>query len=171
MNHTLKQLAEYEWWLSQEKHPPGTNVDFWLRKSGLGEIEGDPSFPALRHWVNRIGGVRAVMDLLVAEKGVPAAKVEEMTLAQAVAKLTAEPAGPGEQLTIDTQALALFLDDPTRTKRDIAKLLGKPRPHQTLSKEKCPKLNAAMNAHKAPQRKPKRGSKDRNGNLEALADE
>ena len=71
--------------------------------------------------------------------------------------------------SLDARALAIFIEDPSRKKRDIAKILGL-KATQSLSPERCPKLDAAMRAYRAPDRRI-RGSKDADGNLEAWKEE
>jgi len=70
--------------------------------------------------------------------------------------------------SLDVQALALLLADPTRKIKEIAKLLN--RPTQSLAPKRCPKLHQAMAARRSAQAPP-RGSKGREGNLEAWDDE
>ncbi len=66
----------------------------------------------------------------------------------------------------DARATALFLEDTKRTKTAIAKMLDVTT--QALAPNKCPKLSQAMRIHKAPDQKRRiRGSKDKDGNLEA----
>jgi len=69
-------------------------------------------------------------------------------------------------LSLDARALALFLDDTRRRKKDIARLLGL-KNTQSLAPARCRRLDAAMRAHRAPDPEPVRGTKDRDGNLEA----
>jgi hypothetical protein len=74
---------------------------------------------------------------------------------------------PDATLTLDARALALFFVDRSRTKTDIARLLNL-RNVQSLSPQRCPKLDDAMKAwREANAGPPIRGSKDKDGNLEA----
>jgi hypothetical protein len=75
------------------------------------------------------------------------------------------PKEPAAAVDLDTQALAVFFADRSRDKTEIARLLRKPK--QSLSPDRCPKLDAAMKAWKAPERKPPRGSKSKDRRIEA----
>jgi hypothetical protein len=80
--------------------------------------------------------------------------------------------GKQKKVTRDAEALGLFCEDQTRTITVIAELLGVPT--QSLAPTRCPKLHAAMKAYKgsnANDRRKVRGSKDRDGNIEAYEDE
>lgn len=66
-------------------------------------------------------------------------------------------------VSLDAKALAVFIEHPDWKKTQIAAHL-KTNP-KSLAPKRCPKLTAAIAAHKAPLAP--RGSKDRNGNLEA----
>jgi hypothetical protein len=75
-------------------------------------------------------------------------------------------------VSLDARAVGVFLDHPDWTKKRIAKLLG--CNEKSLCPERCPKLTAAIAAHKSPidpGRRRLRGSKDSDGNLEAWEDE
>jgi hypothetical protein len=82
------------------------------------------------------------------------------------------PPEESPELSLDARALALFIADTRRKKTDIAKLL-RLRNSQSLAPKRCPKLSAAMRAHRAadPDRRRVRGSKDREGNLEAYRED
>jgi hypothetical protein len=74
----------------------------------------------------------------------------------------------GPKLSLDARALALFLDHTDWTKKKIADALG--CHEKSLSPRRCPRLTAAIAAHKSPidpDRPRPRGSKDSEGNLEA----
>lgn len=73
---------------------------------------------------------------------------------------------------LDERALALFIQDTTQRKTKIAERLGC-NDVRSLSKKRCPKLNAAIAAHKAKidPGSTKRGSKDADGTLEAWDDD
>jgi hypothetical protein len=69
---------------------------------------------------------------------------------------------------LDARALALFFDDRTRTKSDIADLLHVKT--QSLAPRRCPKLDAAIRANRAPdpnQRRIRGSKSNRTGNMEA----
>jgi hypothetical protein len=73
--------------------------------------------------------------------------------------------------TRDEEALALFLADTSRTKTDLARQLELKNP-QSLSPKRCPKLTQAMRAWREANAGQKiRGTKDKDGNLEAWEDE
>jgi hypothetical protein len=72
----------------------------------------------------------------------------------------------GQAQTLDVRALALFFADKNRSKKEIADLLGKRT--QSLSPERCPQLDTAMKAWRSANANARpRGSKDRDGNIEA----
>jgi hypothetical protein len=74
-------------------------------------------------------------------------------------------------LTLDEKALALFFAEPSRNKTEIARLL-KLKNVQSLSPKRCPKLHDAMKAwREANGSNPVRGTKDKQGNLEAWTEE
>lgn len=97
----------------------------------------------------------------------------ERAQAARLASETEEPRDPADAppVTLDAQALACFVEDTTRTKTDIIRLLGL-RNTQSLAPNRCPKLHAAMKAWRAPDpdRRRIRGSKDVDGNLDAWED-
>jgi hypothetical protein len=75
----------------------------------------------------------------------------------------------GPKLSLDARAVAVFLEHPNWTKKQIAEALGL-KATQSLSPERCRKLDAAMHAASAkldPSKPFRRGSKDSEGNLEA----
>ena len=87
-----------------------------------------------------------------------------------------EPAGESaatrnetRQPSLDARALAVFIDHTDWSKTRIAKHLD--CNEKSLAPKRCPKLAAAIAAHKAPGRKMPRGTKDRFGNIEAWRDE
>jgi hypothetical protein len=111
---------------------------------------------------------------------IPPHRVPEMpldTVAELVKRLSdgPAPAQPGsgggtvEKVSLDARALGLFVEDPNRTKKDIAKILRVRT--QSLAPSRCPKLDAAMRAYRAPDPGLVRGSKDRDGNLEAFCED
>lgn len=67
---------------------------------------------------------------------------------------------------VDAEALAVFIHHPDWTKKRIAEQIG--RAEKSLAPGRCPKLNAAIQTYKSRNNAGlKRGSKDRDGNLEA----
>jgi hypothetical protein len=91
--------------------------------------------------------------------------------ARAASELQAATLGPKPERsesapTLDERALALFFADCNRTKTQIAHLLGL-KNVQSLSPQRCPKLHQAMEACRAANASPPRGTKDAEGNLEA----
>lgn len=72
---------------------------------------------------------------------------------------------------LDARALALFIENPTMTKTEIAKKLEL-KNVRSLSRARCPQLNSAIAAHKAAidPGSTVRGSKDADGNLDAWID-
>ena len=83
--------------------------------------------------------------------------------AKMIEPATDKPAAKGKT-SLDARATALKVEDPTRTKTDIAKILGLTHT-QSLTPRRCPMLDKAMRAHKA--RTGVRGYYD-NGKLEAI---
>jgi hypothetical protein len=76
------------------------------------------------------------------------------------------------EASLDSQALAVFIEHPDWTKKKIARHLG--RHEKSLCPERCPKLAAAIAAHKSPidpTRRRLHGSKDSEGKLEAWEEE
>jgi hypothetical protein len=90
-------------------------------------------------------------------------------MAQLRALAAASKAETSSTASLDSRALAVFLEDKTRTKKAIADILGLNHT-QSLSPERCPELDKAMKTWEVAQRpeKPK-GTKDKHGNLEARA--
>lgn len=79
--------------------------------------------------------------------------------------LTNEDIKPRKE-SLDARALALFLEDKTRRKADIARILK--RRTQSLAPSRCPELDKAMRAWKTPRGAGiPRGSKDKDGRIEA----
>lgn len=74
------------------------------------------------------------------------------------------------QASLDARALAIFIEDTSRKKKNIAKILGL-KNTQSLAPARCPKLAAAMRAYHAPDPDQIRGSKNADGNLEAWKEE
>ena len=68
----------------------------------------------------------------------------------------------------DLQAVAFFLQDKSRTKTDIARLLGKKK--QSLTPDRYPELDKVMRAWKAPDKRLRRGTKAKDGTIEAEDD-
>jgi hypothetical protein len=68
-----------------------------------------------------------------------------------------------EPVDLDLEAVALFLKDRTRSKAEIARMLGQHR--QALAPERCPKLDLAIRAWKASELP--HGSKSKDGTIEA----
>lgn len=69
-----------------------------------------------------------------------------------------------QPLSLDARAAAVFFENPTLTKKQIAQKIGcKP---QSLAPDRCPKLTAAMKALKESERL-KHGSKSKGGIVEA----
>ena len=85
-------------------------------------------------------------------------------------KQQSEPAS-ATATSLDARALALFVEDQTRTKTVIARILGK-KSTQSICPARCPKLDAAMTAWRSrdPSQRVRRVSKDAEGNLEAWDD-
>jgi hypothetical protein len=93
------------------------------------------------------------------------AAAEDLTANEAVGGTTAT-----EDQTLDMRAVTLFFQDTSRTKKQIAQILGK-KHTQSLSPARCPKLHAAMKAHRGSAFSKVRGSKSRDGSVEAWVDE
>jgi hypothetical protein len=74
------------------------------------------------------------------------------------------------KVSLDARALAIFIENPDRTKKDIARLMGL-KNTQSLSPSRCPKLDAAIRAYRAPDPGAVRGSKDAAGNVEGWTDD
>jgi hypothetical protein len=75
-------------------------------------------------------------------------------------------------LSLDAQAVAVYLDHPDWTKKQIAEFLG--CNEKSLAPKRCRKLAAAIAANIAaidPGRRRLHGSKDPDGNLEAWEEE
>jgi len=72
------------------------------------------------------------------------------------------------KLTLDERALAFFVADRTRSKTQIAKLLGL-KNTQSIAPDRCPRLHAAMQACKALDLP--NGSKSKDGTIEAWEDD
>jgi hypothetical protein len=66
-------------------------------------------------------------------------------------------------ISLDAKALAVYVEHPDWTKKRIAKHLG--HNEKSLAPKRCPKLTAAIAAHKAPNLP--HGVKDAAGNIEA----
>jgi hypothetical protein len=79
------------------------------------------------------------------------------------------PINSGRGTSLDTDALAVYLDHPDWTKKRIAEYLrshGRPKCNEkSLSPKRCKKLAAAIAAHRVPDLP--RGSKDSDGNIDA----
>jgi hypothetical protein len=85
-----------------------------------------------------------------------------------------QPAEPAAKsgISLDAKALAVFIEHPDWTKKTIASHLA--CNEKSLTPKRCPKLAAAIAAHKSPidpGRRRLRGSKDADGNLEAWEEE
>ena len=79
-----------------------------------------------------------------------------------------KPKQPKSTVNRESQALAVFIEHPTWTKKQIAAHIG--CNEKQLAPKRMPKLAAAIAAHRAPvdpSRKTRRGTKDSEGNLEA----
>ncbi len=95
------------------------------------------------------------------------------------AGLASEPESKGSKkpngspnVSLDVKAVGVFLEHPDWTKKRIAEELG--YHEKSLCPRRCPKLDAAIRAQRAridPSVKVRRGSKDRDGNLEAWDEE
>jgi hypothetical protein len=71
-----------------------------------------------------------------------------------------------QEPSLDERALALFFADRSRTKKEIASLLGVQT--QSICPSRCPRLDQAMQAWRAANsRQRPHGSKDKDGNVEA----
>lgn len=81
---------------------------------------------------------------------------------------TPNPA-PRSKLSLDLQALAVFFEDRNRKIKDIARILGL-KNTQSLAPKRCPELHKVMKACRA-ENAPPRGSKDRDGNIEAWGED
>lgn len=94
---------------------------------------------------------------------------------QAAAEATKQPEDKsGGQTTspdisLDARAVGVYVEHPDWTKKRIAESLE--CNEKSLCPDRCPKLAAAIRAHRAPDRKARRGSKDRDGNVEAWDEE
>lgn len=98
-------------------------------------------------------------------------KANESLLKQRSADATPTPAPTAPESTavrmsLESRALAVFFENPSLTKKQIAERIGSHE--KSLAPRRCPKLAAAMAAHKAPEigRSVRRGSKV-DGRIEA----
>jgi hypothetical protein len=102
-------------------------------------------------------------------KGALALHAETGGTPEATGDKPTEPAGT-PKVSLDARALGVFIDHPDWTKKRIAKHLD--CHEKSLCPKSCPKLAAAIKAHRTPDPSRKvRGSKDPEGNLEAWEDE